>query len=400
MTQVHVRDLRGLARLAADATVELTDLVEEVHSTIVYPPWVPSLAARGRTHGIAGLVYASIRSTARFANGAIDVALAQLAARVGPPASSPRREALLAALNGVLGDHLAATGNELAIPMELRRDGRPLRLEPDALRATIPRAAGKVVVLVHGLCMSDIGWRRVGHDHGAALARDLGYTALYLRYNSGLHISTNGRAFAALLDALLGGWPRAVEELAIVGHSMGGLVARSAFHYGLLAGHRWPRRLRKLVFLGTPHHGVPLERGGNWLNVIVGFAPYAAPFARLGRIRSAGITDLRYGNLLDEAWEGCDRFAPTRDRRRPVPLPQGPRSYAIAATKGKRAGDLGDLLLGDGLVPVASALGYHPDPRRSLSFGESQQWVAYGTGHLELLSSERVYERIRQWLAS
>lgn len=121
---------------------------------------------------------------------------------------------------------------------------------------------------------------------------------------SGLHIPTNGREFADLLEALITCWPVPVEELAIIGHSMGGLLARSAWHYGNAAGHDWSRHLNKLVFLGTPHHGAPLERGGNWVDIVLGASPYTAPFARLGRIRSAGITDLRHGYLLDEDWEG------------------------------------------------------------------------------------------------
>jgi len=233
----------------------------------------------------------------------------------------------------------------------------------------------------------------------AALARDLGYTPVYLHYNTGLHVSSNGRAFAGLIEVLLEQWPVAVKELVIIGHSMGGLVSRSACHYGALAGHDWPTRLRKLVFLGTPHHGAPLERGGHWVDVILGVSPYTAPFARLGKIRSAGVTDLRHGNLLDEDWEGRDRFAHAQDLRQPVPLPKRVQCYAIAATTGSRAGDLGDRVLGDGLVPVDSALGRHADPRRALEIPESRQWIGYGMNHLDLLSHPEVYAAMKRWLA-
>jgi len=110
--------------------------------------------------------------------------------------------------------------------------------------------------------LNDRHWHRDGHDHGAALARDLGYTPLYLHYNTGLHISTNGRAFADLLQMLVAEWPAPLEELVIIGHSMGGLVSRSACYYGAFNGHDWLRHLRKLIFLGTPHHGTPMERTG------------------------------------------------------------------------------------------------------------------------------------------
>jgi pimeloyl-ACP methyl ester carboxylesterase len=230
------------------------------------------------------------------------------------------------------------------------------------------------------------------------IGRELGYSSVDLHYNSGRHISTNGREFAELLKTLVGKWPVPVEALAIVAHSMGGLVTRSACHYGAIAGHDWLRHLRKIVFLATPHHGAPLERGGSWVDVILGASPYSAPFARLGKIRSAGITDLRHGNLLDEDWEGRDRFERSDHRPRWVPLPEGVLCYALAASKGKRAGSLGDRLLGDGLVPVNSALGRHEEPGLSLPIPESRQWIGYGMNHLELLHQPVVFEQLKGWL--
>jgi pimeloyl-ACP methyl ester carboxylesterase len=282
----------------------------------------------------------------------------------------------------------------------VRRGGVPLPGEREALAAAIPQAGGKLVVLLHGLCMNDLQWKRKRHEHGAALARDLAYTPVYLHYNSGLHVSANGRAFAELLDTLVQLWPVPLTELVLIGHSMGGLVARSAFHYGALARHEWVGRVNKLIFIGTPHHGAPLERGGNWVDMLLGASPYSAPLARLGKIRSAGITDLRFGNLVDEDWNKRDRFARGGDRRVAVPLPQGVACYAIAATTGKTPGDLSDRLIGDGIVPLQSALGRHADPRVALTFDESRQWVAYGINHLDLLSRPEVYAKIKQWLAS
>jgi hypothetical protein len=180
---------------------------------------------------------------------------------------------------------------------------------------------------------------------------------------------------------------------------MGGLLARSAWHYGTAAGHAWPRQLKKLVFLGTPHHGAPMERGGNWIDTLLGISPYTAPLSRLGKIRSAGITDLRHTFLLDEDWHGRDRFARSAIRHAAVPLPEGVQSFAIAATTGKQAGDLKDRLIGDGLVPLASALGCHAQHDRNLMFPQDRQWIACETGHLGLLGSPEVYARIRQWLA-
>jgi pimeloyl-ACP methyl ester carboxylesterase len=395
----QVTDLRGVSRMAIDATTGLTDLVEALHTRIAgAPAGLGGPVVTGALNGITGLVYKSIRGVTRAVGGGIDAVLAQLGPMLGEMGSPPAREALVAALNGVLGDYLAETGNPLAIAMQLRRDGKPLELTQEGLAAAIPLPSGKVVVLVHGLCMNDLQWERKGHEHGAALARDLLFTPIYLHYNTGLHTSTNGQAFATMLDALVAAWPVPLEELVIVAHSMGGLVARSAHYTGTAATHDWPRKLCKLVFLGTPHHGAPLERGGHWIHLLLEKTPFTAPFARLGKIRSAGITDLRHGSVLDEDWQGRNRFAYGEDPRRPVPLPEGVRCYAIAATTGKSAGGLGARLLGDGLVPLASALGRHDDPRFALAFPEPNQWIAYDTGHLDLLSQPAVYERIRNWL--
>jgi pimeloyl-ACP methyl ester carboxylesterase len=283
--------------------------------------------------------------------------------------------------------------------MRVRHNGHFLRLDAKSLAASISRPSGRLAVLVHGLGLNDRQWNRKGHDHGAALARDLGYTPLYLHYNSGLHISINGRAFAELLNALVAQWPEPVEELVIIGHSMGGLVSRSAYHYGAVAGHDWPQRLQKLIFLGTPHHGAPLERGGQWVDLTLGKSPYTAPFARFGRIRSAGVTDLRYGNLLDQDWEGRDRFEHRGDARQAVPLPASVECFAIAATTGNRIGDVHDRVLGDGLVPLKSALGRHKEPHLALPFAAHRQWVGYAMNHLDLLGRQEVYERIRNWLS-
>lgn len=391
-------DLRGLTRLTLDGIAGLVDVVEAIHHNIASGPGTLRPPTHGRARGITGLVYRSIRKVIGLVAHALDLSLAPLIPLLGAGSALPRREALLAALNGVLGDYLARSKNPLAISMHLRRDGRPLALTARELATTIPRPGGKLVVLAHGLCMNDLQWHRRGHDHGAALARDLGYTSVYLRYNSGLHVSANGRELAALLETLLKLWPVPLEELVLIGHSMGGLVCRSACHYGTLAGHAWRPRLRRLVFLGTPHHGAPLERGGNWVDLLLGISPYVAPLARLGKIRSAGITDLRYGNLLDEDWEERDRFERSGDRRRVTALPEAVCCYTIAATTGKRAGGLKGRLIGDGIVPLASALGLHADPGRALRLPSSHRWIGYGMSHLDLLSEPEVYERIERWL--
>jgi pimeloyl-ACP methyl ester carboxylesterase len=332
--------------------------------------------------------------TGLVGNG-IDVLLDRFSSQPGKMDSSPAREAALAALNGVFGDHLVASNNPLAIPMQFRRNGKPLNEQ--ALCEAIGQCDRRLAIMVHGSCMNDLQWNRQGHDHGATLARELGVLPVYVHYNTGLHISENGRNLASLLESVFtqASHPR---ELFIIGHSMGGLVSRSACHYGKLSGHGWLDHLQKLIFLGTPHHGAPLEKGGNWINILMDTNPYSSPFSRLGKARSRGITDLRYGNVLDEDWNGRCRFKFSGDQRKPVPLPDGVQCYSIAASTRKEPGRPGDNLIGDGLVPLSSALGRHKDKELNLPFPASHQWVGREMNHMDLLNHPEVYATIEKWL--
>lgn len=397
---LHPSDLRGASRMVIDAIVGITDIVEAMHVNIAQLPGGQRPPGRRSARGVGGIVYRSVRLISGGIGHLLDAALARLLPPLGAKPSSAGREAALAAVNGVLGDYLEQTRNPLAIVMSLRRDGRPLVLERNALQAAIERPGKRLLVAVHGLCMNDLQWRGGAADPVAALAAELDCTALYLHYNSGRHISANGEEFADLLEILVEQWPVAVESLTIVAHSMGGLVSRSACHYGAQAARRWPALLRQIVFIATPHHGAPLERGGNWIDLILGVSRYTAPLARLGKIRSAGITDLRYGNLVDEDWRGRDRFAAEGDCRRAVPLPADTLCFAIAGTNGRGTGDLGDRVLGDGLVQLDSALGRHAAQGKSLDFPASRQWIGVGVGHLGLLHDKEVWQQIRRWLAN
>jgi len=406
---VRITDIRGLAHLAIDATIGVTELVESLHHTITRVPGVFGATPGGRTRGITGLVYGIIRGATRGIGKVLDRVLLPLIPLIRDGETSDEREAILAALNGVLGDHLEARHNPLRIEMQFRYDGKPLSLTPDALATALPQAGRRILVLIHGLCMGERQWRRKEHDHGAALATDLGVSPVYLNYNTGLPIASNGRKLATMLEQLLATWPVPVERIDILAHSMGGLVARSACHYASLAGNGWLPRLRKLVFLGTPHHGAPLERGGNWVTLGLELSPYTAAFSRLAKIRSAGITDLRYGHLVDEdpgspdaagdaaTAGGRDRFAHAPDTRAIVPLPPGVGCYALAAVLSADPGKLKGIL-GDGLVLRDSALGRHGEPRRRLRIPDSHCWTGYGMSHLDLLSNPAVYAKIREYL--
>lgn len=251
--------------------------------------------------------------------------------------------------------------------------------------------------MVHGLCMSDLQWQWKGHHHGEWLQGKTGYLPLCLKYNSGLHIYENGRAFSALMEQWAAQYPAKISKLAILGHSMGGLVTRSALYHAQVEGHSWPGLVSQIFFVGSPHHGAPLERGGNWLETLLGQVPYAGPLARLGRLRSAGITDLRYGNLLKTDRDEADRFAPKGDLRTIVPLPDRIACYAIAGTL-SNVTEKQESLPGDGLVPVYSALGHHHKEHKSLHFPKDRQWIAYGHQHLDLMGSPQVAERIAEWM--
>lgn len=374
-------DLRGASRLTIDAVVGVTDLVEAMHRNITSASSLAGIAPQGPATGISGLVYRSVRGITKAVGKSLDVALGALVPMLDLPLAWPGRGPVIAALNGVTGDHLAASGNPLAIGMRLER--HDLSTEP----------TGKILVLVHGLCMSGQQWLRNGHDHGAALARDLGYTPVYLTYNSGRHISVNGREFAQQMESLLADWPVPPQELVILGHSMGGLVTRSAVHYAAQSSLAWPQQLSKIIFLGTPHHGAPLERAGSVIDMLLGATPYSAPLARIGMVRSAGIQDLRHGNLVDEHW---GRKRPSASQQ--IHLPPDVACYAIAAVQGDSAARIKNRVLGDGLVLVDSALGRHSRASHSLCIPEKQTRVITGMNHFDLLSRDEVYECLREWL--
>ncbi len=402
----HLRasDIRGIAQLAAQATEGVTGIVEGVHQSVWSTLGVPGGREPGRTRGITGLVYGVVRGVTRLVGKGVDTVLAALQPLLDSNGDAdpetPHREAVLAALNGVMGDHLVAVQSPFAITMTLRFRGEKLDWQSPPLSSEV---TGKVLVMIHGLCMTDHQWHTQHDDqvvdHGQSLAAALGASPVYLRYNSGLHVSQNGRELSVLLEQLITGWPTPIEELSVIAHSMGGLLIRSALHLAKQDSSRWPDRLKKIVFLGTPHHGAPLEQAGNWVDRILAGTPYTAPFARLGHLRSAGITDLRFGHVLDEDWQGRDRFRREPDHRRPAPLPEDVACFTVAATTADTRSVVANRLVGDGLVPVNSALGRHADPQLCLDFPEASQQILFRTSHMGLLSSPEVSRQMTEWLA-
>ena len=178
--------------------------------------------------------------------------------------STRRRGAAISALNGLIGDRLERSESDLDQRASVRVDGETVAPDPDSVSTAFPNATSRLVVFLHGLMGNEFSWEWGAANpidaYGARLASDLGCTPVYLRYNSGLHVSESGRSVAALLEDLVETWPVEVQEIALVGHSMGGLVARSAGYQASESGQRWSERVRHIVSLGTPHLGAPLER--------------------------------------------------------------------------------------------------------------------------------------------
>ncbi|MGH7294908.1 MAG: esterase/lipase family protein [Polyangiaceae bacterium] len=314
-------------------------------------------------------------------------------ARVGK-----KLELAVAVLNGTVGDYLARTGNGLATPMQLVVDGAPVAVEREALRRAYPGATARVVVLAHGLMCSESVWDLPGGgDYGALLSRDLGYTPLYLRYNSGLAIPDSGAALARLLESLLGAWPVAVEEILLLGFSMGGLVVRAACHQASVAAMRWLPLVRRAIYVGTPHLGAPYERIGRALTRLAAVVP--DPFVRLaaqiGDLRSDGIKDLGDADLRHEDRERRRARVSLRDPEHPVPLLPGIAHYIVAgalSTDPRLA-----TVFGDALVPMASGTnGLRADPG-TLALPPPHVKVLAGTAHMTLAHDLHVYEQIRAW---
>lgn len=385
----HAEELRGAIKLVVHATVQVTEVVQETHIGIAGGPELLGRPLARVVRTLTAPTYASIKGITSLVGGGLDLALRQLGPVLGSSTPGPEREALLGALNGVVGDHLAETGNALAFPMQLRQAGV-------ALRGSVPDPKERLLLTIHGSSASDGCWTRRGPHPGLALAQALDATLLDLRYNSGKHISTNGAELSALLEETVADWPVPLAEIVVVAHSMGGLVIRAACHAAEEAGHAWRGRLSDIVFLGSPHHGAPLERGGNIFETALGWTTASAPLARLGRLRSAGVTDLRYGNVLDAHWAERDRFHPHDDPRARLDLPEGVRCFALAGTLSAAPGAS---LRSDGLVPVDSALGRHESDALRLEFPPEHQAILYGKGHLDLIDAPEVIDQLTRWLA-
>jgi len=268
--------------------------------------------------------------------------------------------AMLAAVNAVAGDRLGPDLAPRAIKMAVRAGEQDVDLVTEELAAAFPQPTARLAVFVHGLSETDRSWHRKAAAHlpyGPRLRADFGYTPVYLRYSTGRHVSDNGHKLADLLDRLLASWPVQVSDLVLVGHSTGGLVIRSACHYGTQASASWAQRLRQVFYLGSPHMGAPRARAAGRAGLTLGKTPETTPFVTLVNGSSSGIKDLRYGYLRSVDWDGCDQDSCLLDHRSDVPLPSGAGHFAVSATATAGPASPVGAVVGDLLIQPASARG-------------------------------------------
>jgi len=265
-------------------------------------------------------------------------------------------------------------------------------LTAPVLAARFPEASGRLVVFIHGLCCNEHSWQLYADQHrpyGEQLA-ERGFTPLYLRYNTGLHISLNGRTLSRALDKLISHWPVPVKELVLVGHSMGGLVARSAVHKAEKAGMGWTARVSHILCLGTPHLGAPLEQLVHAATPVLETFPLSRPLAKVLAIRSAGIKDLRHGFTSDADWKGRPAGALNAEALTPIPRLETARYHFIGSSIGLDESDWIGKVLGDGLVKLPSATARH--------LADADTAVLFRAHHMQLLNHPAIYTQIAQRL--
>ncbi|WP_111894949.1 alpha/beta fold hydrolase [Acinetobacter sp. MB5] len=305
---------------------------------------------------------------------------------------SPITQDALSILNGVAGDYFLLQQNPLALPMVLYDHYGAIQKGD---------VGGRIVIFVHGLCLSHRDWsnsRFEGIGERLLAQRDYN-TMLYLNYNTGRRISANGRSLSNLLEDLIERNPR-IQSIDLIGHSMGGLVCRSALFYGKQDLKHWFHRTQNLVCIGSPHHGAALERFGFRLQESLGHFPLVKIARHIVNFRSNGILDLRYGSVRDDDWEHMPaRIGSMDDCRKPAPLPSHISAFFIAGTmEFKTIKNKTLSIIGDYLVSVQSALGEHPNPRFNLNIPDSHKAVFYGLNHFNIQYHPSVAEQITRWL--
>jgi hypothetical protein len=281
--------------------------------------------------------------------------------------------------------------------MACYRAGRPVGLYRERLAQAYTDATPRVAVLVHGVMCTESVWTMAdGSDYGSLLARDLGFTPLYVRYNSGLAIADSGAQLASLLQTLVAAYPLEIEELLPIGYSMGGLLIRSACHAAAPSPQGWLERVRRAIYVGTPHLGAPAERVGRAVARILKAVddPYTRLIADIADLRSSGLKDLGDADLRHEDRARRRSLAWFRDPQHPLPLLSSIRHYLIA---GSIADPRLAFLFGDSVVPVESATYSGIAAAACELLPPERVKVLAGLSHLALAHEPAVYEQIKAW---
>ncbi|GAA2655129.1 esterase/lipase family protein [Paractinoplanes durhamensis] len=406
-----VDEFRAAGRVVGDALAGVVAVVRDTHRAIAdraFTALGPAANPIRAVHGvIAGGVYATVLTAHAVLPRVAGIAVGHGWRPEQAPLSGHRAGRMtLAVVNGLWGDTLIGRHPELATPMTVRAHDADVPLTAAALRAAFPAASPRIALFVHGLCETEEYWSLAAHRHGTGpttlgsrLRRDLACTPVYLRFNSGLHVSDNGLRLSALIEELVRHWPVTVREITLIGHSMGGLVIRSASEQGATAGHRWVPLVTHVVYLGTPHRGAPLARGVHVAAWLLARYPESRPVAGLLARRSAGVQDLGYGALVEPDWRDADPDALPSDRCTDLPfLPQAEHHFIGATLAQRHDGPLG-AVLGDLFVPYRSAAGIGAGTRRSLPFDPGNGRHLGGLHHFDLLNHPAVHDQVCAWLA-
>ena len=354
-----------------------------------------------RVHdGVSGAVYGGFSAVARGSSRGLR-ALARRGVGAPTEATFAGRQ-VVAAVNGFIGAELDAAAEPAAITMSLRSQGQDVPIDRRDLVAAYGSVTGRLVLFVHGLGESDESWRlraeRLGTTYADRLRTDTDWTPLDVRYNSGLHVSDNGTSLAALVDDLIAAWPVPVTDLAFVGHSMGGLVVRSATAQAMGGRRPWVDLVRRVVCLGTPHLGASLEKVVHLGARALAALPPAAPFGRILDTRSPGIVDLRHGYISREEWHGQDltaRWGGSRIAAAPLP---GARYHFVAATVGPTQRHPVSQLIGDWFVRVPSATGRGLRGDPVVDVAEMEYLPS--TDHFALLNHPRITSWLVDWFGT
>ena len=376
---------RALARLAVEELASAPQGIKAFHyatSERVFRAVGPAGRPVKLIHdGISGGVYGGLGRGTRAAGRGVEAFVGRRYAHA--VSETPRGALLIGIVNGLIGDTLERERNAIAQPMTLRVRGEAVA--PDH---PFPNATPRVVVFLHGLMETEFSWGGSGH-YGERLAADAGWTPLYVRYNTGRRISENGRSLSDLLSLVVASWPVPVREVALVGHSMGGLVARSAAFQGDEQGEDWVRAVSHVVSLGTPHRGAPLEEIVHLGSAALDLLPETRPVSRFLRRRSGGIRDLRRGSLVDEDWRDRNPDALRAAACQEIPLLEGATHCFVSASLTRSPRHPVGRLIGDMLVLGSSAAPWR----------EHDAFHVGGAGHFALLNHPAVYARLREWLA-